>query len=122
MPRGKIRNIILRDKSTRFGIIISCAKIVELSFGIVIITTVTDGINGTNLGFGIVYNRMVAPCVIDITGMECPLGIIDVRDIAKYILAEQIYRAVVLDTRDTVIATIDGRRILIISLFTRNVK
>ena len=65
---------------------------------------------------------MVAPGVIDITGMECPLGIIDVRDIAKHILTENIYRAVVLDARGAVIATIDGRRILIISLLLQVVK
>ena len=83
MLRIKIRNIILRDKSTRSGVIISCTEIVEIGFGVVIVAAVTDRVNVTNLVFSFVYNRILAPGIRDLTGVKCACNIIDMRDIAK---------------------------------------
>ena len=68
--RVKISSIIRRDKSTPFGVIISGIEVIEARFGIVVITTVSDGVGfrEESVFKGIGNNRMIAISIITVFG------------------------------------------------------
>ena len=61
--RIKITRIIRRNKSTPFGIIISCIEVVELSLTIVIISSVSYGIDASNIGIRCAINDLAKSCL-----------------------------------------------------------
>ena len=99
--------VILRDKASRFGVVVSGTKVVKPCFGIVVIATVTNGVDMTDVG-GIcnlvataVQYFMIAPSVVNITRTENTAIIINMRDVAKGILAEEVGEIAALDANDS---------------------
>ena len=61
-----IKNGVSADESSPFRIVISCVEVVEPGFGVVVITTVTEGVilpQGRSHGTG--GGNDVAPCIVD---------------------------------------------------------
>ena len=68
--------VILRDKTSRFGVVVSGTQVIQSCFGIVVIATVTNGVDMTDVG-GIcnlvataVQYFMITPSVVNITRTE----------------------------------------------------
>ena len=108
MVGDKEAYIILRDKSTRFRIVVSYLEIVKSRFCIVIVASVSYGVYETDIicvGYlvpAFVHNLMIAPCVIYVSCLKCVVGIINMRNVAHQILAEVVNCTVILNTYDSV--------------------
>ena len=108
MVGSKEAYIILRDKSTRFRIVVSCLEVVKSRFCIVIVASISYGVYETDIvrvGYLIsacVNNLMVAPGIIYVSCLKCLVGIINMRNVAHQILAEVVNCTVILNTYNSV--------------------
>ena len=68
----KVTDVVNRDESSDFGVVVTALQVVQLGFGIVVIATVAEGIQVAdvvgvgNLGSAGIENFTIAPCVITI--------------------------------------------------------
>ena len=85
----QVGGIVGRDESAPFGRVVSGVTVIEASVGIVVITTVTNGVGIGNCGVGSVAgNGAVAPGVVQILGLQSAVGIVDGNHIALQIPLE----------------------------------
>ena len=105
--------IVRIDKPFDFGVIIAGIEIVPACFFIVVIATVTDGVDVTNKGrgrvgvaVGIRHRQHLAPGVVGIPGHHVAAGIQDGNDIPLQVLSEGIPYPVVADGTDAAVGVV----------------
>ena len=95
------------DKTSNFGVVISTLQIIQFGFCIVIITTVSKRIDGSNSYTAIIgHNGTLAPRIIGISRNDFTLIIGNCNNIALKVLIEIICSAIVLDTTNRTIEVI----------------
>ena len=85
-------------KSTNFSIIISTLKIVQTNLFIVVVTTVSEGVDSRNITGSIRNNCTYTPSIVCVACNNLALGIGNCNNIPLKILHEVVSKAVVYDT------------------------
>ena len=87
----EIRSVIGGDEASPFGAVISGIAVVQAGFGIVVVTTVTDGVGVCygNVG-SIAGDGAIAPGIVDISGDQSTAGVVNAHHIAQRIPVEVV--------------------------------
>ena len=92
-----IFDIIRIYKSTNLGVIVSTLEIIELCLGIVIIASISERVDRSNINIAdIACNCTLSPCVVGVAGYNCSCVIGNCYYVTLQVLIEIICSAVVL--------------------------
>ena len=83
--------IVGRDETAYCWVIVTGLQVIPSGFSVVVIATVTNGINVGNADRGvIVRNRASAPGIIVVSCNDGSIGIVDAEDVALCVLSKEI--------------------------------
>ena len=113
--------IVCIDKPTNICIIISALEIIQLNLFIVVVATVSEGVNGCNLAFGrIKLDFRRAPSIVRISCNSLCILINDSDYITLQVFNEVVGNSIVEKNANTVLVIVEGNKSISVPSFTKN--